>query len=209
MLFLRKIAHIFCWTIGNILFRFLFHFEIKGKEGLKDLKGPLIVVFNHSSYLDAFFVITALPPNSKVTPVQFAVWHKYYQKFRPLLAIAGSFPVEKGVGLGKTLKRGLEILNKGGVVGIFPEGKRRHLGRPRKGRRGPAFLALKTNSPILPIYIEGALGLKSSDFFSRKRKVKVKIGEVFSLSYQPISTPSDLDAPANFIRDKIYQLKEK
>jgi len=47
MLFLEKIAHLFCWIIGKTLFAFFFRFEVKGKENLRELKGPLILVFNH------------------------------------------------------------------------------------------------------------------------------------------------------------------
>jgi len=205
MLFLEKISHLFCWILGKTLFRFSFRFKIEGGENLKGLKGPLIVIFNHSHWLDAFFVNASLPPTSKIVPVHFATWYKHFWKFFPFLAMAGAFPVKKKIGLEKSLKQGLKILKRKGVVGIAPEERRRHLGRPRKPRRGTVFLALKTNSPILPIYIEGALGLKTSDFFSRKKKVKIKIGKPFYLPSGLVEP--DLIKLSNLVMKKVYQLK--
>lgn len=211
MIFLEKISHCFCWIIGKTLFTFFFDFRVIGAENLKNLRGPLIVAFNHNSWLDPFLVMASVPPNSKITPIHFATWYKHYWKFFPFTFISGAFPVKKKLGLKKSLKKGLELLKKKGVVGIAPEERRRYLGRPRKGRRGAAFLALKTNTPILPIYIEGSLGLKKPNFLFllKKRKVRIVIGKNFYLQEWKIKKTLDLNAPANFIVDKIYQLKPK
>jgi len=210
MLFLAKIAHFFCWLVGKIVFSLFFNFEPIGTENLKNLERPLIVAFNHSSWIDPFLVMASVPPSSKITPIHFAVWYKHYWKFFPFTFASGAFPVKKKLGLKKSLKKGLKLLKKKGVVGIAPEERRRHLGRPRKGRRGAAFLALKTNSPILPIYIEGTLGATLSDVLLRKVKATVIIGKAFYLdAQQRIKKASDLDKPSNFIMDKIYQLENE
>lgn len=207
---LEKIAHIFCWITGKTIFRFFLHFEVKEEENLKGMKGPLIVAFNHGSWFDAFFINASLMPNSKIAPIHFATWQGHYFRFyyRPFLAMSGAFPIWKKIGLEESLKRGLEILKRGGVVGIAPEEKRRHFGRPRKGRRGVAFLALKTNSPVLPVYIEGNVGLRFSDFFLRKRKVKTKIGKPFYLPFKSTKGKPNLREFSNLVMEKIYQLRD-
>lgn len=204
---LRKFSHWVCWSIGQKVFEFLLDFKVDGKKNLKNFSGPLIVAFNHSSWLDAFFIMAAIPPNSQIAPVRFAVWKGHYKKLwlRPFLALEGSFPISKGIGLKKSLQTALEILKKGGAVGIAPEEKRRHLGRPRKPRRGVAFLALATGSPILPIFIEGAIGLKISDIARRKRKIKIKIGKMFHLAQN--SPHPDLTNLANLVIQRTYQMK--
>jgi len=208
---LNKISHWISWKLGNIFLSFFFKFEIKGRENLKDLGGPLIIVYNHCSMLDPFVVMASIPSSSKIAPIHFAVWYKHFYKlyFFPFLLLSGAFPVKQGVGLEEALKSAIKVLNNNGTVGIAPEGKRRHFGRPRKGRRGSAFLALKTNSPLLPFYIEGTLGLSPSEFFLRKRKITLVIGKPFCLPQQKITKPEDLDAPADFIRDKTFELEEK
>lgn len=203
---LKKIGHYVCWFVGKTVFKFFFRFEIQGKENLKNQKSPLIVAFNHVSWMDPFFVDAAFPLFSNVIPIHFAAAYKYYWMLFPFSVLAGAFPVKRGVGLKKTLAKALKILKTGETVGIAPEGKRRHLGRPRKGRRGVAFLALKTNALILPVYIQGALGFKGLEMLLRKNKVIVKFGRPFRLPAQPAKTRPDLIKYSNFVIDKIYQL---
>lgn len=207
MSILKKTGHYVCWLVGKTVLKFFFRFEVHGKENLENQKSPLIVAFNHVSWLDPIFVYAAVPLNSKVTPIHFAAYYKVYRMFFPIFTMAGAFPVKRGVGLEKTLAKGITILKKGGTVGIAPEGKRRHLGRRRKGRRGAAFLALKTNTLILPVYIQGALGFKVLEMLLRKNKITVKFGKPFGLPVQSAKARPDLIKYSNFIMDKIYQLR--
>lgn len=208
---LNKISHRIAWKLGNIFLSFFFGLEIKGRENLKDLGGPLIIAYNHCSMLDPFVVIAGVSPSSKITPIHFAVWYKHFYKpyFFPFLLLSGAFPVRQGVGLENTLRPAIKILNNNGTIGIAPEGKRRHFGRPRKGRRGSAFLALETDSLLIPFYIDGTLGLKLNEFFSRGKKITLTIGKPFRLPQQEITKVEDLDAPSDFIRNKLFELEEK
>ena len=208
MLFLEKIAHSFCWFFGKILFTLFFGFEVKNKTNLKNLKAPLIIAFNHNHWLDPIFIMASIKPNSKIAPIHFAMWHKHYEKILPFAAMAGAFPVKKGIGLEKSLKKGIKILGNQKVVGIAPEERRRTFGRKRKGRRGVAFLAKKTNAPILPIYIKGNLGLKISNLISCKTKVQMVIGEPFYLSCEKNKKQQDLIELSKLVMKKIYQLED-
>jgi 1-acyl-sn-glycerol-3-phosphate acyltransferase len=209
MFFLEKIAHLFCWILGKTLLRFFFRFEVKNIKNIRGLKGSLIIAFNHCSWLDPLIINACFSPGSKITPIHFATSPKYYWNpiFLPLMIMAGAFPVYRGIGLKKTLKKGLKILREGGVVGIAPEGRRRHLGRPRKGRRGVSFLALRTNAPVLPVYIEGAVGLKIIETLLRKKKIITKIGKPFYLSPRSGKEKANLTSLSNMVMEKIYQLK--
>ena len=208
MFLLKHIAHAFCWIGGKTLFKFFLHFQVTGKENLKGLKGPLIVAFNHAFWLDPLFVNAAVPPTSKLVPIRFATWYKHYWKFLPFTFASGAFPVKKGIGLENSLKEGLKILKKGGVVGIAPEEKRRHFGRRRNPRRGVAFLALKTGAPILPVLIKGSIGLNTSKILSRKGRVTVRIGERIPCPRQrSFGNDEDLEALAKDIMERVYRLE--
>ena len=206
----EKFAYWVCWAVGSALLKTFFKLEVKGEENIKDLKGPLIIALNHCSFLDWLFLDVAISPNYPITPIHYAAWHTYYWRFLPVMFIAGTFPIKRGIGLANSLEKGLEILNHGGTVGIFPEGKRHHFGRPRRGRRGVAFLALQTNAKILPVYISGSIGLKFSDLL-RKRKIVITLGEPFSLVLhsfeQTLEENTRLESFSNFVMQKVYQLK--
>ena len=201
--FLAKIIFIILWPIIRIVVFVFFRFKIKAKINLKELEPPFIVVINHTSWLDSFLAGASFPFNSKVFPICYAAWQKlyYFPLFFPLLFLGSTFPVKRGIGLENTLKQPVKILKNGGVVGIFPEGKRRRFGRPRKGKRGAGYLALTTGVPVLPIKIEGVLGLKMSDFFSR-RKITVNIGEPFTLPRE-MKYPKNLNEATDLIIKKM------
>lgn len=205
-----KIVWNLIWIPGTLLFRFFLHFQAIHKGNGKKLKRPLIVVANHSSALDPFLIGAAFPWRSHIFPIQFAMWYKYFwfPLLTPFAWALGAYPIRKGIGLENALRSSIKILESRGVVGIFPEGKRRHLGRPRNPRVGAIYLALKTNTKILPVYIEGSLGMNLLKFFTRSKKVKVVVGEPFLLKRKAIKHPEDLKEISSIIEQKIEELKK-
>lgn len=198
----------FFWGPVRGLFLFFLHLRVESQEDLSKLKGPLIIVSTHGCWFDPWLIGSVFPFKAQVFPIRYACWHRFYYfpLFLPFVWSFGAFPIRKGEGPEKNLEFALNLLRQGAVVGIFPTGKRRRLGRPKKGRRGAAFLALETNSPILPVKIEGNLNISLADFFRRRRKVRVKIGKVFSLPPQETKRPEDLNQPANFIMERVREL---
>ena len=204
--FLGKIFFDLLWAPFQSVFFVCLNYKVKGKENLKEVSPSALIVINHTSWCDFLLAGGVFPFNSRFYPISFAVWHKlfYFPLFFPFMLLANSFPVEKGIGLDNSLNHPLKILKKGGVVGIFPEGRRRHLGRPRKGRRGAAYLALNANVPIVPIKIEGTIGLSPLKFFFQKRRVRVKIGKPFYLP-QEMKYPENLDQATDLIVDTLRE----
>jgi 1-acyl-sn-glycerol-3-phosphate acyltransferase len=194
----------------KLIFNFFMRVQIETKEDLKKIKGPLIIAANHASWTDVFLIATILPFSAKIFPIRYACLNKifYFPLTLPLVWLLGSFPIKRGVGLEKSLKYPIKILENQGVIGIFPEGRRQRttdteLSRPK---RGVAYLALKTKTKILPIKIEGQLGMKFSKFFLRKYRVKIKIGQIFSLPNQEIIRPEDYNGSAAYVMEKIRSL---
>ncbi|MFH1656535.1 MAG: lysophospholipid acyltransferase family protein [Candidatus Nealsonbacteria bacterium] len=205
---ISKILYNFSWLILRPVFRFFINLEIESQENLKELQGPLIIAANHASWIDSFVIGASMPFLSKVFPIRFACWYKYYYSFRifPIVWAFGCFPIKKGEELGKILKIPVNILKKRGVIGIFPEGKRRKAGRLRRGRKGAAYLSLKTNTKILPVKIEGNIKITFSNFLLRKHRVKVKIGKTFLLAPHDINDLNKLNTSAIFVMNKIREL---
>lgn len=205
----RLFYDIFWWPEKmRLIFNFFLHFKIESQENLKKLKGPLIIVSNHASWIDPFLIGAVFPRDAGVFPIRYACWYRYFYfpLFTPVVWMFGAFPIRKGLGLERVLGVPIKILEKGGVVGLFPEGKMRRGGRLRKGRRGVAYLSYKTKTPILPIKIEGNLGMNIIGFFLRRYRVKVKIGKVFSLPPKKIEKTEDLNQPSDFIMERVRAL---
>ena len=69
----------------------------------------------------------------------------------------GQIPIKRGDGLAanRALESALEVLDEGGVFGIYPEGTRSPDGRLYKGHTGVARLALKSAAPVLAVAMIG------------------------------------------------------
>lgn len=153
--FLYKSAVIF----GKIFYPIFFHLKIEGVENVP-LKGALITVMNHRSWLDVLFLGCASPRK-----VYYIVMESVFKI--PILGLwmdmVGSFPIKKTGTEG--IKNVLKFLKRGEIIHIFPEGTavpREKMVRAQKdtgllkGASGAVRMAIKSKVPILPIGISGS-----------------------------------------------------
>lgn len=173
------------------IFYIFFDISLYGKENLKDVKRPMIVVMNHKSSFDAFLFGVCVPVTSEIWPLRYLVARDGFKTpvlnflnkigiLKLITLMYGHFPVKKGAGLEKNLKMPLEALKKKeGSVAIFIEGERVFHGELGRGKPGAAFLALNSGAMIIPVSIGGNKKTKLCGFWNGC--VTIKIGEPFSL----------------------------
>lgn len=137
--------------------------QVHGKDRLKHLQDPFIVVSNHSSHLDCPLIIGGLPRRLSrhlATGAAADYWYGKFWKSASTGLFFNTFPVERGRGLrGKGAKaRGLagHLLNDGVPLLIFPEGTRSRTGAMATFKPGTAALCISRNVPCLPVAIVGA-----------------------------------------------------
>ena len=126
--------------------RAAFRLKIEGREHERTT-GPLIIAGNHASILDPPLIGMCLRRQSAYMAKEelFAV-----PILGPWLRSIGSFPVRRGTPDRKAIRRSLEVLERGAVLVIFPEGTRSLDGRLRDPEPGAAMIALRTGVPVLP-----------------------------------------------------------
>jgi 1-acyl-sn-glycerol-3-phosphate acyltransferase len=116
-------------------------------------KGPCIVISNHQSYLDPFFL-------HAVSPRILHAMAKSTQYATPLVAWwCGHiyvFPVRRYQTDPQAVRTVLRRLAAGHAVMIYVEGERTWDGRLQSPRLGIARLLLKANVPVIPCRIDGA-----------------------------------------------------
>jgi 1-acyl-sn-glycerol-3-phosphate acyltransferase len=136
------------------LFRVLFEYDCVGEEYVP-AEGPAVVAANHPSYLDPILLSLQVKRS-----IQFMAWDALFRV--PLLGrvirLFGAFPVDTRKGQGrKAYEQAKALVERGEVVGIFPEGKRSTAGwLEPKLREGAARLAYETGAPLVPATITGA-----------------------------------------------------
>jgi len=143
---------VFKGTVLTVL-RIWFRPKVEGSRALP--AGPVIVASNHLSFSDTFFLgavvsrrLTFLAKSSYFDTPGLKGW-LMARFFRGL----GQVPIDRGGGAasGVALTAGEEVLQRGGVLGIYPEGTRSPDGRLYRGRTGVARLALSTGAPVVPV----------------------------------------------------------
>jgi glycerol-3-phosphate dehydrogenase (NAD(P)+) len=172
-----------------------------GREHAR-VKGPLIVASNHRSFLDPFAISVCLPWRR---PMHFVA---KAELFGPrwqgwILNRLGAYPVRRGHADEETLITSRDILNRGGVVCIFPEGTRIRSGSLGRPRRGFGRLALETGAAVLPVAVQGSDQVRRGVRL-RPRKVKVRCGK--SLTFPRTDRPSP--QLANSVGERVWPVIE-
>ncbi|MFJ4512685.1 1-acyl-sn-glycerol-3-phosphate acyltransferase [Streptomyces sp. NPDC088817] len=129
---------------------------VEGLENIPD-EGPAILASNHLSFSDSFFLPIVLH-----RPVTFIAKAEYFTtpgvKGRLTAAFfkgVGQLPVDRSGARGAAeaaVRSGIEVLERGELFGIYPEGTRSPDGRLYRGKPGGlARVALATGAPVIPV----------------------------------------------------------
>lgn len=206
-----KILYNAIWIPWYLTLKLLFRYNVVYEDkSARRMRGPFIIAANHSSWIDPFVISGIFPIFSSVYPIRFAAYPRLF--FNPFVGIAvyilGTFPAQKGIPLSESLATPVKFLKNAQVVGIFPEGRRRHYGRPRKGRRGAAYLAINTGVKILPVSITGTVGINLKNIFTHNKNIEVCVGKPFRLpkEFKNADDIDQLTKATEIIMEKIHKV---
>jgi len=149
---------------------------VVGKEKIPPV-GGCIVAANHLGRLDAFFVYTALPRQDAILTV--AEKYRKYAFFRWASESLDALWIDRFNSDFGALRKVLRRLNKGEIMGIAPEGTRSKTETLQPGKPGAAYLAAKTQVPVLPAAFTGTEDriVKSNLKRLKRTSVTVMIGD--------------------------------
>lgn len=186
----------------SVIFTLFIRVKVVGLQNVPK-EGAVIVAANHETMLDMFMI------GYKVKS-RLIRWMAKEELFRnrllaKLITMLGAYPLKRGARDTAAVKTTFDLLAKGEMVGIFPQGTRAK-GRKReelKVKHGVAKFAVDTNTPVLPVAIWGKCRLFG--------KVTVRFGEPYLLP-QPaegeIYGRETYQALAESIMDRVYGLME-
>jgi 1-acyl-sn-glycerol-3-phosphate acyltransferase len=116
--------------------------------------GPAILASNHFSTMDHWFVGLMLRRR-----VRFMAKSQLFRGpvLEFILSHAGAFPVRRGQRDEEAIRTALTILDRGGLLVMYPEGGRSRTGRiGETARRGVGRLALESGAPVVPVVVFGS-----------------------------------------------------
>lgn len=123
----------------------------EGKRYKGRLKGGAILAANHTTFSDPFVVGAAF-------------WYRAMNFFTAdvvmatktrerLLKAAGSIKVNRSITDIEAVRSAVEVLKKGRLLLIFPEGGVQEVGEVKALKSGAALMALQAGVPIVPLFI--------------------------------------------------------
>ncbi len=144
------------WVLKAILtplLRFFYRVRVEGIEHLPEV-GGVILASNHVSFSDSVFL--PLVVKRRVT---FVAKAEYFDdpKTAWIFRALGQIPIKRGGGSASqgALDAASDVLQAGGLFGIYPEGTRSPDDRLYRGRTGVARLALSNHVPVVAAAMVG------------------------------------------------------
>ena len=164
-------------VVATPLYRGLLRVAVEGRHRVP-ASGGVIVAANHISFFDSVALMLSVPRRA-----YFIGKAEYMDSWRTrtILPALGLIPIdrEQARRAMAALEVAAEVLNRGDVLGIYPEGTRSRDGLLHRGHSGVAQLALMSGAPVVPVGLIGTdriqpLGAKVPRPF---RRATVRFGE--------------------------------
>jgi cytidylate kinase len=159
--------------LAMAIMRAMFRLEARGTQHVP-LRGPVLLVANHSSFLDP-------PLVGGVCPRQLTFLAKAelfaVPGLGPLIRALNARPLRREGADTAAVRVALRALEQGGALLVFPEGTRGPEGTLREPKSGAALLAVLSGAPVVPVFVRGSgRAWPRGRRFPRPVKVRVAFG---------------------------------
>lgn len=135
-----------------------------------------MIVGNHFSFIDPVCLVRLAPWQIEFLGGADMPHAPFWSKIIPLLW--GYHPLYRGTGATDSLKAAAQILQRGGVLAMFPEGGN-WATVLRPPRPGAAFIAAQSGAPLLPVGLSGLNDVFPSLARGKRARIKFNIGKPF------------------------------
>ena len=153
------------WTVTHV-----FRVRFTGLENLP--QPPYIIAANHQAWYDPAFIIPFFPERPVIYTMarRETVFNRRWKRW--LLPKIGVFPISpnKGELDEQGLRSVYQVLDRRGVVLMFPEGRYSRGRALRPLRNGIGYFALQAGVPVVPVAVTG------TDRLIPLRRIEVSIG---------------------------------
>lgn len=188
----------------------LAHPRVIGRENLRGVRGPVLVISNHvTTRADIGFLLAALPvrfrhrlaasmagetlqrmrhpPRDWLFLRRWAYWLGYWL----VVALLNVFPLPRESGFRESFRFAGESVDRGYSVLVFPEGEITRDGKLQAFRSGIGLLAENLRIPVVPMRIDGLWEVKQTGWrFALPGRIQVHIGE--PVTFPPGTPPEEI-----------------
>ena len=190
----RRAFYRFMWYVVQAIGRGYFRAEVVGSHNVPR-DGAFIVSPIHRSNLDTPIVAAITRRRLRYMGKE-SLWASKPGGW--FLSVLGGFPVKRGTADREALRACIEVIERGEPLVMFPEGTRQHGPDIAPLFDGPAYVACRTQVPIVPVGIGGSeAAMGKGTKLPRPAKMTLVVG-------QPIWPPAPADSgrvPRRAIRE--------
>lgn len=170
--------------------------RIAGRQNLRGVHGPLLVISNHIAYFDPAYILAALPGRLRrrlavamdgellETMRNPPEGTPYFERillqtqWSLVVSLFNVFPLPRQSGFRKSFAFAGDLIDRGWSVLVFPEGARTQNGIMNPFQGGIGLLATRLRVPILPMRLDGIFERKMrGKHWAPPRSIRVTIGK--------------------------------
>ena len=194
--------------------------RIIGRENLRGVKGPVLVVSNHIADVDVGFILAALPAHLRhklataaggealealrTPPATRNLFFRIFDRMEWLFGVSllNIFPLPRDAGFRESFAFAGQSVDRGFSILVFPEGHHTTDGKMRPFRAGVGLLVNDLNVPVVPMRIDGLFEVKRAGWrTARPFEIKVRVGA--PIKFPPATNPQVI---ADRLRAQIEEL---
>jgi long-chain acyl-CoA synthetase len=169
--------------------------HVRGRENLRGINGPVLVIANHVSYIDPAYILAAFPARlrrrlavamegevletMRKPPEGAGAFAKLLLRLQYVLLVGlfNVFPLPQRSGFRKSFAFAGELADRGWSVLVFPEGVRTKTGKMAPFRAGIGLLSTRLRLPVVPVRLEGLFERKKAGKrWAPPGRIRVAIG---------------------------------
>ncbi|MEV6557063.1 lysophospholipid acyltransferase family protein [Nocardia sp. NPDC051756] len=167
-------------------------FTVKGAEHIP-ARGGAVLAVNHTGYMD--FTYAGLPVRTPKRYIRFMAKKEVFDDkiSGPIMRALKHIPVDRGAGA-DSYKAAVEYLQRGELVGVYPEATISRSFEIKDFKSGAARMAIESGVPIIPIVIWGAQRVWTKGFPKRLGRTNTPISIAVGAPIDPFEPASELTA---------------
>lgn len=167
--------YLFKWSVVSPMLHVYFRGRVHGAEQVPQ-QGPLVVVSNHASDFDPPILSCCVR-----RPVAYMAKEELFRVpvLKEAIHLYGAYPVKRGSADRSALRSAMSFLEQHWAAGVFITGTRTPDGQVTDPKLGAAWLAAKTQAPLLPVSLWGTHAIfRKGSAVPHPVPITVRIGQV-------------------------------
>jgi len=167
-------------TVVRFFLRLFYRVEIRGLENMHEAGKRILIVSNHTSFLDGLILGAFLPGNISFA-INTQIAERWFSKLiKPIVKLFVMDPASP-----LSLKSLIRYMQNDEKVVIFPEGRITVTGALMKIYNGPGLVADRSGASVLPVRIDGA---QYTPFSRLRGQVRLRWFPKITVTILPVTT---------------------